>query len=111
MPLPIPELDAGDIRITFQANLPGYLPTVAVVRAAMAVKMLQYCADRTQHNPVTGEVEPVYDGLKDLFMRRFDADLGNELRTLYPDAVDAIEAKPRELEALIEANKTPTFKE
>lgn len=111
MPFPIPGLDPGDILITFEANLPGYDPTTATVPAAMATKMLQYCNDRVQRNPATGEWEPVYDGLTTLFMRRFDADLGNELRTLYPDGVDEIAAKRAELEALIAASQIPTFKE
>ncbi len=109
--LPIPSLDPGDIQITFQANLPGYEATTAVVRAAMAAKMLQFLSESVQRNPETGEMEPIYSGLTDLFMKRFDSDIGSELRAKYPDGEEAITAKRLELEALIAASQVPTFKE
>ena len=44
MPLPLPDLPAGAISITFQANIPDYPATVRVLAPRITAKLTQFVA-------------------------------------------------------------------
>lgn len=102
MALPIKNLPAGCIKMTFQANIEGYTGTTVVLAPRVVSKLLAYCTQVYRNDPVLGVVKG-FPGLTELFEYTLDKHLIQPAEALYPDelpeSVKALEVKLAEAKA------------
>ena len=100
MPLPLPNLPAGCVQITCQANIDGFAPTYRVLSPRIVAKLQSLCADLidyTQTPPV-----PVFVDMTAALEGTLDRYLLTMVENRYPDPPDQSIA---ELEAALAAAK------
>lgn len=83
MPLPIPELPEGCVRITFQANIGGYPATSRTLAPRLVSKLIEFLP--TVPHIENGETVYGFPGLTELFEHVVTEDLLKAVESRYPD--------------------------
>lgn len=100
MPLPLPELPAGCVVITCQANIDGYQPTIRILSPRIVQKILLLIGDAMDYSKTPPA--PLFSSLTEALESILDRHLLSQADDRYPDEPDATVAA---LEAQLEAAK------
>lgn len=108
MALPLPNLPAGCVQVSFQANIEGYPQTSRTIAPRIVNKLLQYMSV-AYHQDINGAIVQGFPGLTEMFEYVVLTHLIGPVEMKYPDAVPPEVAAAEAALAAAKAAALPKF--